>query len=245
MRRVPVVLIALAFLLPGGARAQSGGWTNTLEAYFMGAAMSGTSGVGPIEAQIDLPASKVLDNLQFGALVDYRGETPTWAVTGDVVFMGLGATRDGEHGFLTTKVDADEWIVQVHGSWKVSGIFEALAGVRFTSLTTTVVLTPFTGNAQTGKATKSWFDPIVGARVKAPIGKGWSLEGYGDVGGFGLGSDLTWCVTGRVDWQLSPSMGVGAGYRVLYQDYATGSGADEFRWKVTTQGPLVAANLRF
>ena len=95
--------------------------------------------------------------------------------------------------------------------------------MRFTSLTATVVLTPFTGNAQTGESTKSWIDPIVGARVKAPTGKGWSIEGYGDVGGFGIGSDLTWCLTGRVNWQVSRSIGIGAGYRVLYQDYETGA----------------------
>ena len=163
-------------------------------------------------------------------------------MTADVVFMGLGATRDGERGLLTAKVDADEWIVQLHGSWRFSPVFEALAGVRFTSLTTTVVLTPFTGNAQTGEATKSWLDPIVGARVKAPIGKGWSLEGYGDVGGFGIGSDLTWCLTGRVNWQVSPSMGVGVGLSGPVPGLRDRHGADVFRWKVTTQGPLVAAN---
>ncbi len=239
------IALSISVFAAGGALAQSGGWTNTAELYFMGPAMSGTTGVGPVEAHIDLPADKVLDNLQFGALLNYRGEAPTWAVSGDVVFMGLGATRDGERGLLTAKVDADEWIVTAWGSWRVSPVFEVLGGVRFTSLTATVVLTPFTGNAQTGESTKSWIDPIVGARVKAPIGKGWSLEGYGDVGGFGIGSDLTWCLTGRVNWQVSPSMGVGAGYRVLYQDYETGSGADLFRWKVTTQGPLVAVNVSF
>jgi hypothetical protein len=244
-RGLLVLFFALPLLLPGGARAQSGGWKNTIEAYFMGAAMKGTAAVGPVEAQIDLSASDVLSNLQFGALLDYRGESPKWAVTADVVFMGLGATRDGERGLLTAKVDADQWIAQLHGSWRLTEEFEVLGGARFTSLTSTVVLTPFTGNARSGKATKSWCDPIIGARVKAPVGKGWSLEGYADVGGFGIGSDLTWMVTARVNWQVSRAVGLGLGWRALSQDYSTGSGADYFRWDVTSQGPLAALNVTF
>lgn len=244
-REKPVLLLALSLLLAGGARAQRADWKNTAELYFMGAAMHGTAAVGPIVAQVDLPAAEVLNHLQFGALLDYRGEAPTWAVTADVVYMGLGATRDGERGFLTTEVDADQWIAQLHGSWRATEVFEVLAGVRFTSLTSSVVLTPFTGNARSGKATKSWCDPIVGARVKAPVGKGWSLEGYADVGGFGIGSDLTWMVTARVNWQVSRAVGLGLGYRALSQDYSTGSGADYFRWDVTSQGPLAAMNVSF
>lgn len=238
-------LLGLLSFLAGGAQAQSVEWKNTIELYFMGAAMSGTTAIGPVEAQVDLSASQVMENLQFGALMNYRGEAPKWAVTADVVFMGLGATRDGTYGLLTTKVDADQWIVNATVSWRLTQAFEVLGGVRFTSLSMTVVLTPFTGNVRTADLTKSWLDPVVGARVKVPIGAKWSLEGIGDIGGFGLGSDLTWSLTGRVNWQVSKAVGLGLGYRALYQDYTTGEGTDRFAWKVTSNGPLGAVNVSF
>jgi len=239
------VSLAVSVFAAGSAFAQSPAWKNTAEIYMMGASMSGTTAVGPVEAQLDVTFKTVLENLQFGAMVNYRGEAPKWAVTADVMFSALGATRDGTHGLQTTKVDADEWLVNLTGSWRASEIFDVFAGVRFTSISDTVVLTPFTGNVRTGKLSKSWFDPIVGARVKAPIGKGWSLEGYGDIGGFSVGSDLTWMLQGRVNWQMSRTVGLGLGYRALYQDYESGSGTDYFKWKITTQGPLLAANLSF
>jgi hypothetical protein len=93
--------------------------------------------------------------------------------------------------------------------------------------------------------TKTWVDPILGMRGRLPIGEKWSLEGYGDVGGFGVGSDFTFLVQARVSWQASRVLRVGLAYRVLYQDYETGSGLERFKWNVTTQGPLLALGMRF
>jgi hypothetical protein len=238
-------LLLVSAIAAGSAVAQSVGWKSTAELYFMGASMSGTTAVGPVEAQFDPSFSEILDNLQFGAMLNYRGEAERYAVSADVVFMALGASRDGERGSPAAKADADMWMGQLHGSWRTSQIFEVLAGFRYTSIASTVVLTPITGNAQTGKATKGWLDPIVGARVKAPVGEGFSLEGYGDIGGFGVGCDLTWMLQGRVNWQASRAVALGLGYRAIYQDYSSGSGSDYFGWKVTMQGPVAAVNVSF
>lgn len=242
VRRLGISLF-VSFLAAGGALAQSAEWKSTAEVYFLGGAMSGTAVAGPVEAQVDLSASQLIENLQFGAMLNYRGEAEKFAVTADVIFMGLGASR--ESTLQTTKVDVDEWIVQAHGSWRVTPVFEALAGLRFTSVSGTSVLTPVRGNVQSAGFSKSWLDPIVGARAKAPVGKGWSVEGYGDIGGFGVGCDLTWMLQGRVNWQISRVVGAGLGYRALYQDYGTGSAADVFKWKVTVQGPVGAVNVSF
>ena len=239
------ISLSMSVFAAGSALAQSSDWKNTAEVYFMGGAMSGTAVAGPVEAEVSLSPSQLLENLQFGAMLNYRGEAEKFAVTADVVFMGLGASRESTNGLQTTKVDVDEWFVQAHGSWRVTPLVEALGGLRFTSISGTVVLTPVRGNVQSADLSKSWIDPIIGVRAKAPVGKGWSLEGYGDIGGFGVGCDLTWMLQGRVNWQISPVVGVGLGYRALYQDYGSGSAADVFKWKVTVQGPLGAVNVSF
>jgi len=244
MHRRLALLLALPLLSAGSALAQSGSWKNTAELYFQGASMSGTTGIGPVEAQIDLPFSKILSNLEFGAMAHYRGESRTFAVTADVMFSALGATQDGTNGLQTTKVSADEWLVTATANWRATEFVDVFAGARFTSITDTITLTPFTGNVRTGKLSQSWVDPVVGVWAKVPIGSGFSLEAYGDIGALG-GSDFTWMLQGRVNWQLSRVVGFGLGYRALYQDYSTGSGTDYFLWKVTTRGPLLAANVSF
>jgi len=88
-----VCFLALAPAAPHAA-AQSGRFENMAEIYLMGAGMSGTVGVGSATADIDVPSSKIFDNLKFAVLADYRGQAPTWAVSADVVYilpLALGA----------------------------------------------------------------------------------------------------------------------------------------------------------
>jgi hypothetical protein len=241
-----VLLLAGPLLLAGSAHAQTDGWKNTAEVYFQGAGMSGSVGVGPLETHVSATFSQILDNLQFGAMANYRGESPTFAVTADVAFFALGTTvTRPAAGFLTAKVDADEWLVTATAAYRASKTVDVLAGLRLTSLTDTLVLTPNVGAARTAKLTKTWVDPILGVRVKEPIGKGWSLEAYGDLGGFGVGSNFTWMLQGRLNWQASKAFRLGIGYRWLDQDYESGSGSDHFKWNVLTQGPIVAAGVKF
>lgn len=242
-RRSLSLLLACPFVLASGARAQTDAWTNTAEIYVLGAGLSGTTGVGPVEVKVSATFDQILNNLDFGAMANYRGESPTFAVAADVMYTSLGTTVDGPAG--EANVSAKEWLITASASFRLSGAFEVLGGLRLTSLDNTVVQTGITGVERTGSLTKTWVDPVVGARVKASIGKSFSLVGYGDIGGFGVGSDFTWMVQARVNWQISRAVGVGLGYRILYQDYESGSGADAFKWNVTTQGPLAALGFRF
>jgi hypothetical protein len=238
-------VLACPLLLAPAARAQTNAWKNTAELYFLGAGMSGTVGVGPVETHVAATFDQILSNLQFGAMVNYRGESKTFAVTADVMYTSLGTTITGPDGFSTAKVDAKEWLVTATANYRASETFDVFAGLRLTSLKDNLALTGPAGNAKSAELTETWVDPVIGLRVKAPIGKGWSLEGYGDIGGFGVGSNFTWMLQGRVNWQISRVVHAGVGYRLLYQDYATGSGTDYFKWNVTTQGPLLALGACF
>ena len=143
MRNRTTFLTALILALAASARtgsAQSTGFRHTVGAYFMGASMSGTTGAGPVTGDVDLTSSKIFENLQFGAMADYRGEAPKWAVGADVIYMGLGATGNGDGGRASAEVDMDEWIVEATGSWRFSPSFEVVGGTRYTSLSTKIEL---------------------------------------------------------------------------------------------------------
>lgn len=227
------------------ARAEDAPWTNTAELYVLGAGLSGTMGIGPAEVKVSATFDQILSNLEFGAMANYRGESRTFAVGADVMYTSLGATTEGPTGRREAKVEAKEWLATVAASWRVSRGFEVLGGARLTSLTNALVLTDPAGVERRVELTKTWVDPILGMRARLPVGKKWSLEGYGDVGGFGAASSFTYLVQARVSWQASRVVRLGLAYRVLYQDYETGSGLEAFTWKVTTQGPLVALGVKF
>jgi hypothetical protein len=64
-----------------------------------------------------------------------------------------------------------------------------------------------------------WFDPYIGLRGRYQISPAFYLTARGDIGGFGIGSDLTWQAYGAIGCQLSRSVFAEAGYRYLYIDY--------------------------
>ena len=62
----------------------------------------------------------------------------------------------------------------------------------------------------------------------------------GDVGGFGVSSDLTWNLQGGVAWDVSELLTLFVEYRALSVDYSTGTAgtADRFVYNTVTQGPV-------
>ena len=120
--------------------------------------------------------------------------------------------------------------------------FDVYGGARYSYLELEV------GPSGAGSKATSWVSPIVGGRVIVPLGQHWQLRGNADVGGFGLGCDLTWSTTALVGYDFrmfgNPAT-VFLGYRALGEDYSKGSGPEEFTWDMTMHGPIVGLSIQF
>ena len=78
-----VVSLALVAGAPAGAQAQAPeAWTVTVAPYLMGAAMSGTVAVAGQELDVDMSASDIFSNLQFGAMGLVVARKGNWGVGG-------------------------------------------------------------------------------------------------------------------------------------------------------------------
>jgi opacity protein-like surface antigen len=71
----------------------------------------------------------------------------------------------------------------------------------------------------TTKDSRSWTDPLFGASFRYELGRRWYAVGLGDVGGFGVGSDLSWNVYGGIGYQFTDWFSTVLGYRYLHVDY--------------------------
>jgi hypothetical protein len=116
-------------------------------------------------------------------------------------------------------------MVQPTVSYHVSQFFEPLAGVRYNNLSGEIRGPGILPTPRTPTGTQDWWDPIVDANLALPLGKAFSLNVRGDFGGFGVGSNLTWQAFPYVSWQFTKWGSLQLGYRWLYMEYGTGSGA--------------------
>lgn len=69
---------------------------------------------------------------------------------------------------------------------------------------------------------KGWVDPIIGFRARYNLTENIYLAAKGDVGGFGVGSDLSWQAFGALGYQLTNHWSSELGYKYLSVDYAKG-----------------------
>ena len=141
-----------------------------------------------------------------------------------------------------------EWPVSANQSLRQTISFEPLLGGRYTYMKGKLDFRggPFGGSSV--DQDKDWFDPFVGGRFKVTLAERLSLSLRGDIGGFGVGSDVTWQTVGLIGYGFDlfgREASVIAGYRALHQDYESGSGRDKFEWDMTMHGPVLGMSVRF
>jgi hypothetical protein len=83
------------------------------------------------------------------------------------------------------------------------------------------------------------FDPILLVRMHMPNSGKWLLQFRGDIGGFCVGSDLTWQIQAYGGYRFSELFQATAGCRVIAIGYESGSEQDRFLFDITTSDPVV------
>ena len=251
---VLVTAVAVAIAAPSGAAAD---WSHTVTPYLWGSGMSGKTAVGtatpagPLEADVDVGFDDILSNLKFGIMGSYRGDrSDGWVVMADYIYMSLEADKPSNVGpvLVDTTVEVQQTAFEFDLGYRVNDQVTVFAGLRYNDVDADldVVRTgPGAGASRAASKGDSWIDPVVGVTARYPINETWSLGVRGDVGGFGVGSDLTWQMMASVNWKVRDNLEVVAGYRYLDADYEDGSGADLFKYDMVTSGPGIGVSFKF
>lgn len=91
------------------------------------------------------------------------------------------------------------------------------------------------------KDDRIWIDPTVGINTALYASESILFRFGGDVGGFGVGSDLTWQSWASIGVKISKRAGIAAGYRVMYHEYEDG----DFRYDISMKGPTLGFDFGF
>ncbi|MCP4398835.1 MAG: hypothetical protein GY801_16245, partial [bacterium] len=217
------VLLALAGS-PGYAQEV---WKFHLVPYLWAAGLNGDVGVKGIEAPVEASFGDIWDALDMAFLLHAEANRGKWTLMLDPTYLKL--SKDANAGPADISVELQNWIVDFGLFYrpyeKALGdiddrtlALELLAGGRYMSLDQTLGISGL-GDAQDNK---QWADPILGGRLMADVTENLAFMLRGDVGGFGVGSDLTWSVSSFLGYQFTPLFSLWGGYRALGVDYQTG-----------------------
>lgn len=115
---------------------------------------------------------------------------------------------------------------------------DVLAGTRLWDLGGRVSV-PLAGvSAAPGK---TFVDPVLATRINAPLAPRLSGLLQADIGGFGLGSDFTYQVTGTLNYRAGSRSYVSAGWRHLYLEYDDAG----TRFVGSQTGPIIGFTQQF
>ena len=138
-----------------------------------------------------------------------------------------------QFGYLVLDHSWDESVIDRIRGW-------GYAGVRYYDVTAEVDV-----SGQTENLTARWADPIIGARIPVDISSRWWVEFTGDVGGFGLGSELSWTFYVGLTYRISELVSLSLAYNTLGVNYSGTVGSEEFSWDARVGGPAFGVRFNF
>jgi len=226
-----------------GADASSG-WEHSLIVYLLAPTIEGTVGVGPIEGDMDIDPGTVFDTLDGAFLAGWVAEKGDWGTLLDIVYMDLSEDFLLINDRIPGEIGNKQLVVNMNGLYRLTDSLQLLAGVMYTDISMKLSLDgPI--QPRRAKASDNWVDPMVGLRFASPISERWSFAGFGQVGGFGVNSDLVWQLTGSFSFSMTQRSNLVVGYRYMDFDYESGNGNDRFKFNVAEHGPALGFRFDF
>ena len=196
------MLVAAGAWTPAAAQAPSDKWDVVVEPYFMGAAMSGTTTVRGRDVDVDVSASDIFSNLQFGAMGLVVARKGNWGFGADAIWMALGTTVHN------TNVDFNQGAFAFYGLRRLGSAADLTLGLRVNTLQGKL---GFKTLGVDVSQDKTWVDPLVGLTLRSPREHRVRLPVYTEIGGFGAGSDFAWQIFPTVGFKLTDRFSLDVG----------------------------------
>jgi hypothetical protein len=241
-----LILCPLAFAEDAsktGSESESSGaknWEFSLAPMYLWAvSIDGNMTVKGTKIDMDVPFSDIFDNLDGALTFHFEGlHKQRWGFFSDLNYIKLSPDDDGN-----IEIDYTQILAELGGFYRYTSgahAFDGLAGLRYTSMKGEL---DFPGPLPEIDQSVDYTDPFFGMRWQWQIAEKWGLRTRGDIGGMGIGSDLTWNLAGLVNFKPWKHVALVGGYRVLYQNFSQGNDGNKFEFDATMHGPVLGLNI--
>ena len=225
-------------------------WNFLADVYLMFPYMDGETGAGDLlSVPVDANPGDIFSKLKMAAMIYLEAKTSKWAITSDLVYMNLKQEITPGTLFNSGEVSAKEFIWEPAGLYRIVPFWEVGLGGRLTTLSTDIDarrnVFPAGTEEVAASGSKTWMDPIIITRLSAEIKQKWLFQFRGDIGGFGIGSDLTWQLQAYAGYRFGKVFQLTGGYRYLSVDYDKGADAERFVFNMASFGPVLRFGFNF
>lgn len=257
MPSISVRAVAALFIFLGGALAspagalaqeQSGKWTFRMAPYLWATSVKGTSGTLPPAAPVEVDASfrDIVKNLDFGFMMYGSLRYERWGFDLDLFYSKISASGESPRQFLSGKLKQKMFFATPGLVYRITDAgkpyeVELFAGARIWSINTDFTLSG-PRRSISRDYTETWVDPLIGIQGRLDIGDtDLYMVGWAKVGGFGIGSRVTYDIFAGLGYQIADWVSAVVGYRHLYVNRRN----DGFVFDAQLTGPVLGAVFKF
>ncbi|WP_194775788.1 outer membrane protein [Pararhodonellum marinum] len=191
------------------------------------------------------PTRALLGSFKGGGLLYLEAENQDWAITSDYLFVSLENGLEISHPYERGELRLDQTMWEVTGMRKLVPGLEAGIGARLMSLNSHIYLSGSLENARFGFVRETWLDPLIVVRSKGIFSENWRWNLRGDVGGFRLGSVLTWQFQADIGYRFSRLFDLSISYRYMDINYVDGVANERVKFDLSSSGPVLKAGFNF
>lgn len=196
--------------------------------------------------KVDESFFDILDDLKFAFMGAFEAKHGRFVSVQDLMYLSLGSSADGHIGPIPIEADVDEKLLttsHLFGYRVVDNgpmFVDLFAGGRITSIKVDLDIDlPLQSFHRSSKKTQ--FGPMIASRARFPLSDKWGIGVYGDLGGFGVGADLSWQLLGTVQYDISDRWRLLAGWRHFYAKQSK----NDFDVHIKLDGPILGVTYRF
>lgn len=243
MNRLCRCAIAAALLTALAANAQEDApfspWQLTVTPYLWAAGLDGDTAANGVGSEIDTGYSFFsLDNLDWTLGTAFEAQKGRWTLLVDGLYVEFSDEFDPPV-FADTEAEVSGGFLETSAALPTVSVpgMEVVFGMRYVTLSSRVQLAP----SVIGDASKGWLDPLVGVRYERTFNDRWSMNLRGDIGGFGVSSDLATNIAATVGMRITQATTLRFGYRMLQMDFDE----DGFVLDAIVQGYTIGVSFDF
>jgi hypothetical protein len=225
--------------------APASDWSVRLSLYGWAQGLDGDAGVFGRTVPVDIGFDDLVEDLDFAVMGAVEVGYGRWSFLADMVYADTGTDYLGPLGG-TGHADLKQFLGNFLVTYEVlandSIKFDLYGGARVNHIDLDLSYTgPVKKRNFSVSGDETWVDPVIGARFHAELGHSFFFRALGDVGGFGIESDITWQALAAFGYQFNSSCSALIGYRALGTDYKN----DGFTYDVVASGPIIGLQYNF
>ena len=230
-------------------------WSFSIMPYAWFAAVGGTVGEGPQGGVFGFNKGFSFDNLKMYAAFIGKIKYERVSFVFDISYINkksFNATSDNPSlpkyisaDWTAKQAVYDLFIAYLFPSKSKKTMVDIYGGGRLWGVDLEATFKNATGDStvMTNPANNTWLDPVIGVNAEFVLDKKekWAAWTKGDIGGFGVNSQMTWQMNAGFVYMLSPNWPLAFGFKWLGVNYYK----NNLNWTVNEYGPTLGIGFRY